>query len=413
MKKILFVTYGGGHVNIIDLVAGGLLNVSGIEFNILALTGAYGKIVNRYPHGTVKCISDYLHIFSEEMDEINYYGNMYFEENYNPAAGISKHETIAYIGLSFRDLVASVGKEEAERLYAYNKRQAFLPVDTMMRILAASDYDGVVATTSPRFEQAALIAGNRLNLKTVEILDLFGDIYPLPEAKHIITMNSKISDSLRSKGLIDRMYYELGQPSIEKTVNEINGLDAAEIKKSIGIEDGENVLLLATQRLVEVQEDLSRGRVIDNRAVYDRIFMILDRLHKEYNVKILLRKHPNENKEFYDVYLQRYPHILYVNNLLDSAQSIVVCDSMLTHYSTIGVEAIACGKDVLTYQHHFNHAYPVRQLQEEPFIFSESLDILEKNICQHFSKSKNKCSKHNNFFPSGSVENIVKLLRRL
>lgn len=50
----MFVTYGGGHVNIINEVAQSLLNAKGVYFNVLALTTAYHNLKGLYPKGTIK-----------------------------------------------------------------------------------------------------------------------------------------------------------------------------------------------------------------------------------------------------------------------------------------------------------------------------------------------------------------------
>ena len=70
----------------------------------------------------------------------------------------------------------------------------------MKNILEYEKTSLVVTTTSPRFEEASLIAANELGTETIQILDLFGELYPLPKANHIICMNNYISESLKKQG---------------------------------------------------------------------------------------------------------------------------------------------------------------------------------------------------------------------
>ncbi len=46
MKKIFFVSYGGGHINIINELVKGMIDNKNIEFKVLALTTAYNNSIN-------------------------------------------------------------------------------------------------------------------------------------------------------------------------------------------------------------------------------------------------------------------------------------------------------------------------------------------------------------------------------
>ena len=82
-KKIFFVTYGGGHVNIIDLVVEKLLKNNNIEVKILALTTAYNSIIDKYSEAIVKSVLDYSFLFEDIQDEVHKYGTLLLKDNYN------------------------------------------------------------------------------------------------------------------------------------------------------------------------------------------------------------------------------------------------------------------------------------------------------------------------------------------
>ena len=411
MKKILFIAYGGGHINIIDLIAQQLLKEKDIEFKILALTTAYNKVVDKYPQGIVKKISDYINIFQDDIKKIQKYGLELLEENYNVNSGISKDDTIMYLGCSMNDLVNQYGQKEAGKLYISKKRQAFLPVETMKKILEYENIDIVISTTSPRFEQASFIAGNELGIQTLEILDLFGELYPLPEAKHIICMNDNIENSLKEEGLKDRKFYYLGQPAIEKTVNNILNLDSSKIKQQLNLQK-DITILYATQQPNIYNEDFSYHSFAGYDVINNNIFNIFDTLNDKFSINILLRIHPNEDINNYKEWLDKYPFVKYINDNLNIEESISVCDVLLNQASTVSLEAIASNKKVFTFKYYLDKAFPLPAVMKKPFIFSDGFKKLEENLCKYLNNPVEK-SEIENFLPKNSVKNIIKLIKEL
>ncbi|MDP0561677.1 MAG: hypothetical protein QS721_04830 [Candidatus Endonucleobacter sp. (ex Gigantidas childressi)] len=328
MKKVLFVAYGGGHINIVNPIAQKLLEEKEFEFKILALTMAYNKVVNAYPYGIVTKISDYRDLFQQDIAQIEEYGLELLADNYSEHSGISKEDTILYLGLSMFDLADKYGEKKAKELYAKRKRQAFLPVRTMKKILEYEHVDQVVSTTAPRFEQASLIAGNELGITTVEILDLFGEFYPLPEAQHIVCMNKRIKESLVQQGLKNREYYCLGQPAIEQTVNRVAVLDSNNIKSKLNLKN-DITILYATQKPIICNADFSYAGFSGYKTINDNVFEIFDKLNKKLSINIILRIHPNEDIKDYQKWLDKYPFVKHVNNVIDLAESISVCDLLL------------------------------------------------------------------------------------
>ena len=107
MKKLLFVTYGGGHANLINLVASHLTETTNYKIVVLALTSGYKKLKDLFSC-EVKSISDYMHLFKSEHEEIQTYGKKYLKDNYQKNGNVTKQETINYIGLSFFELAAKM-----------------------------------------------------------------------------------------------------------------------------------------------------------------------------------------------------------------------------------------------------------------------------------------------------------------
>ena len=411
MGKVLFVSYGGGHINIINEVIKEIIKYKNIDFKVLALTTAYDKSVSLFSNKYIKKISDYKDLFKKDIEKINYYGSLILEDNYNASSGISKEDTLIYLGLSMFELVQTHGEQKAFDLYNKKQRQAFLPVNIMKNILEYEKTSLVVTTTSPRFEEASLIAANELGIETIQILDLFGELYPLPRANHIICMNNYISESLKKQGLIENKYYHFGQPAIEKTVKNILSVDKLQTKNKLGLNNNK-VLLYATQRPIICNEDFSYYDFAGYETINDNIFSIFEFLYEKYNINILVRLHPNEDLNDYKKWFDKYNFVLYTNDKCNLEESLAVCDVLLNQASTVSVEAISSNKDVFTFKYHLDKTFPLPTVMNEPFIFSDGFDALKENLCLYF-ENKLEIKKTESFLPFNSVENIIKLIKDL
>lgn len=409
MKKVLFVSYGGGHINIINELVKGMIDNKNIEFTVLALTTAYNNSINLFSDKYVKKISDYKELFNDNIKDIEKYGNLILDENYNPTSGISKEDTLIYLGLSMFDLVQKYGENEALRLYKEKKRQAFLPIETMKKILKYENTTLLVTTTSPRFEEASVIAANDLGIETLQILDLFGELYPLPKANHIVCMNESISNSLKKQGLVDSKYYFLGQPAIERTAKNTLSLSQSIISNRLNLEYDTSLLYATTTVPAVFDEDLTFTKVIDYKIINDKLFDIFADLYNEYKVNILIRLHPNEDSYHYTEWFKKYPFVKHINDKCNLEESLAVCDILVNRVSTVSLEAIAAKKVVFTFKIDMDKIYPLPELAKEPFVFSDGFDKLRENLHLYF-QGKLDIKESNKFLPFDSVKNIVKLI---
>ena len=410
-KKIFFVTYGGGHVNIIDLVVEKLLKNNNIEVKILALTTAYNSIIDKYSEAIVKSVLDYSFLFEDIQDEVHKYGTLLLNDNYNEKSKISKEEIIIYLGLSFFYLVDDFGYDKAIKLYNTKKRQAFLPTKVLEKILKHEKSDVVVATTSPRFEYAAILAGNILNIQTIQILDLFDHIYPLPAAKHLVVMNESVKKGLINQGLINNKYHILGQPAIENTVNSVSKINIQKSLKKLNVNNENRFLFLATQRLISVNKENEVLKFMNYELTYDVLFPILEKISDIYNLNTIIRLHPNENIKDYEKYFDRFKFLKYTNDILSLEECLAISDIVLVESSTVALEAIACNKKVFTYKQDNEVYYAVPAFKKLPFIFSNNLKELEGNLFDFLNDNDSYCNS-TKFMPSNSVKNIVKLINK-
>lgn len=405
MKKLLFVTYGGGHANLINLVASHLTETTNYKIVVLALTSGYKKLKKDLFSCEVKSISDYMHLFKSEHEEIQTYGKKYLKDNYQKNGNVTKQETINYIGLSFFELVAKNGIHEAEIIYKEKGRRAFEPLNAAKRIIRFESPDLLISTSSPRFEIASVRASKQLGIPSLQILDFFDNQFISKEADYIACSNDKIKKKLEENGKNNLVVRSVGQPSIESTVKLIKNLEPKKISRRMNIDPKKKTILVATQRLMEFQNDASIGKYIDSEKVYLSLFEQIAKAKKINDFNVLLRIHPaSENKQAYSKILAQYPFIKFLNDDLNVEESLALCDLLITHSSTIAVEAVCAEKKVITFKHPYEISYPWNDLTEEPFIFLSDLKTVNEKITEVFSE-RIKYSKKS-FFPLNSLENI-------
>jgi hypothetical protein len=165
-KKVLFVAYGGGHAHMVIPVARALLNGDWATPVVLGLTSAADL---------VRAAGLPLLQFKDFLDPGDQEARRWGEQLLAGMTGatIDPDESVAYLGLSFHELVRRVGENEALRQYAVKGRHCFLPIDVLERILDRVKPDLVVSTSAPRAEHAAFLAARRLGIPSVCLIDTF------------------------------------------------------------------------------------------------------------------------------------------------------------------------------------------------------------------------------------------------
>ena len=297
-KNIFLVCYGGGHINIIEPIVDELIKNKEYNVKLLALTTAYLKVKDKYDKNILKSISDYLFLFDDNISTIFQNGLKIFEENYNSSIGLSKLEVLSYLGLSYNEAIEGIGEDKAYEDYKKIGRQSFLPINTIKKILDYENIDLLITTNSPRFEKASLFAAKELNIKSIQIIDLFGDDLMEQNATYTIVMNEMVKNKLIKKGFEKDSIFALGQPAIEKSIEKVNLIQKDKI--NIKLSKNKKNLVYFSQ----VPANLTDNKNLTSNEMYrdinDFIFNIFEKLKDSYN--ILIKAHPSESKEFYETY---------------------------------------------------------------------------------------------------------------
>ena len=213
LKTVLFVAYGSGHIKMLIPVAQALA-ASGLGRPVvLALTTAAPAA--RAAGLEVLQFKDFV---APGDEAALVHGRRLMAALAAPVA--DAEETTAYLGLSFADLVAEVGLQEAEARYLENGRQAFLPTATLRRILQKIKPDVLVATNSPRAERAAIVAARQLGVPSVCVVDLFAIdevkwIGDKAYADRVCVLNESVRQFLIASGRLEAQVVVTGNPGFD------------------------------------------------------------------------------------------------------------------------------------------------------------------------------------------------------
>jgi hypothetical protein len=220
--RVMFVTYGAGHVDIVAHLLPALKEQNLPEPVVLALTTAPLRLA--HSACTLKRCTDYLPMRGYEHAEargVNLARGVWLE-----GSDVSWEETCAYLGVSMCDLEAEVGLDQAQKSYEEMGRKVFCPVRFMERVLERERPDIVVTTCHVRMERAAVIAARNLGIRSVRIEDLLGysllGVHPYGKAGNLIhaseqpdmavVMNAAVKEIIVRNGFPARRVVPLGQP---------------------------------------------------------------------------------------------------------------------------------------------------------------------------------------------------------
>ncbi|MDB5861725.1 MAG: hypothetical protein JWQ76_5414 [Ramlibacter sp.] len=243
MKKVLFVCYGSGHVRMV-LPLAQVLQASGrAQVQVLGLTTAAAAV--RDAGLPLLQFKDFVQAGDDAALARGRELTATLTDVVDPA------ETAAYLGLSYADLEAEVGAEEAAARYARDGRQAFLPRRTLTRVLRQVKPDLVVATNSPRAERAAIEAAGALGIPAVCVVDLFAidEVRWIAQpgyARRVCVLNEAVRAFLVAAGRQPEEIVATGNPAFDALHAPELARQGAALRTARGW-DGRRVLLWPAQ----------------------------------------------------------------------------------------------------------------------------------------------------------------------
>ncbi len=325
LKKIMFISYGGGHANIARLVYQGLKKQKDVELKVLALTVA-GKIFDQ-DHIPYSTSSNYINLF-EDKEEIKKYGQELAKTYWNQESGISYEDSVAYLGFGYRDLVNRYGRDKAEDLFRHEERKAFWPEEVMKTILLDEKPDALVITCGVRSEGAAGAAANQLGIPVIRVADL--PTYGPSNCECVLCVMNEYAKKFAMKeyGIKEEKIIVTGQPVFEDNlvVNK-KSLDIS--KHKIRLNEFNKMILYLEQPGVAETKEVEK--CLKGIAAEEPDFLFVFKLH------------PNQDLDR-SYWMSENVLIVRDFNLKDL---LFLCDLAITKDSASGMEAVLMGKPLI------------------------------------------------------------------
>jgi len=339
-SPILLVAYGGGHVAMLAPIFRAL-KASGYPVTFLALTTA-GKFLDNL---NIPYIG-YKDLPGANDADAQAYGRQ-LASAIPPGGPVPESETIAYLGLNYRELVKLHGAGRAESLYAEKGRQAFLPAGLFESWFMELKPSLVIATNSPRSEQAAILAAKKKGIPAICAIDLFGlqEIQWIGNpgyANKICVLNEDVRQMLLKKGRKPEEVVVTGNPAFER-INSVEAHAAGiALRKSRNWNDELKTILWASQ-IEPVQHPFAprRGDPELPRRIENQLRNFVSH-HKGF--RLVVRYHPSEQVCFREGQdrVELSPRDEDLAALLHAVDTVVVTSS------TVGLEAYIAGRQVIS-----------------------------------------------------------------
>lgn len=399
-KKVLFVTYGGGHVRSVIPVIKELISRNH-EASILALTSSI-KDLKKEKHD-YKRIIDYLFLFNDiEKKEILEYGNLVINDAYDDKSGLDKDDIKVYLGINLWDIsLQNDSFDEALSDFKLNGRKCFFPINSMERIIKHESPDVLVVTSGQRSEKAAAIVANKMDVQVVRIIDLLGENLVIPYDAKVCVMNDYAKKNiLESNSQINKQdVFITGQPNVEL---KYDYSDQIKFYQDNNLDKYEKKVSFFSQPNIPY-----RSRVLKE---YINFF------ESNPNYFGVWKLHPNEEIDLYESFSNQTPPNLIIVEDSDTNVLINESDLVITFYSTVGLQAIVAGKLLLTInlsEKDFPITYDklgCARLVSDISHFQNTINHLltSNNINDQFFDARNKLTAPNN-----AAENISNVIENI
>jgi hypothetical protein len=340
-KGILFVAYGNGHITKVAPVVKALEAV-GVQCWVMALTLGYTQAqrLGLKPLG----YKDFLDLV--DSDRALSYGRTLWPENRHP--DVDEFESCCYLGVNYLEWVDTHGPEVAAQMYAKAGRRSFLPVRFIGKIIDFLQPSVVVSTSTPRSEQAAIVAAVQRGIPSLTMLDVFAnphDTYRFHTvyADRITAPSQMAAQQLRDAGIEPSRIRVTGCPAYDSAGDARHVVAGASLKRGLGW-DGLHVLLWAGAleqggpNVPAEYSDTGFGEIVERQ--------LRQWVQQRPDVALIVRYHPTQYHLFQDQGAQTR---VYVSNpTLDPLYpQLHAADTVLVQTSTVGFEAALVGKRLL------------------------------------------------------------------
>lgn len=331
-KRVLFVTYGGGHVNALLPVIRALRALRpDVEVTVLGLTTAAAVLRD----AGIPCLG-----FKDVMGTADVHA---LEHGRRLAASVpvgqvGVDESVAYLGLSYADLVAQHGEEGARTLFEQKGRLAFIPLTALERVFDKVRPDLVIATNSPRAERAAIVVARRRGVPAICLGDLWLGFelewIAAPDyADRVLVLNEFVRQKVIAAGRDPATVLVTGNPAFDRLVEPQWYERGSQIRAELG--SGSRQVVLWMSHAMPWAPEIRRGIA--------RTLVEAAGRHPEWHV--VMRAHPSEPPLDFEL-----PDYVGVSDprAQPAPAALRACDVGVTMMSTMGLEAVLLGIPMVT-----------------------------------------------------------------
>ena len=341
--RVLFVSYGGGHIGMVLPVMRELESLLlGVDCSLMALTT--GHLRARATRPDALGYKDFLRLV--DAGAARAWGERLSEGNTSPDVPLD--ETIAYLGINYLDLIAQHGAAGAAELYREQGRYGFRPLHFMRRVMDALQPDAVVATNSPRSERTALDVAGERGLPAIGMVDLFGldiDTYVLHQPKPAWTcvISEGVRQRLIARGFPAEGVVVTGNPAFDGLFSKTNAEKARSFVDRQGWQGLTPILWTGHLEPPDASDPMFAGPLLGLEV--ERVLRDLVRVRDD--LALIVRYHPNEWHQFPRVPEQHRVHFSKpseepIHPLVLASRAVVVQNS------TVGLESAIAGRPVVS-----------------------------------------------------------------
>lgn len=342
--KVLFVSYGGGHIGMVLPVMRELeALIPGVQCPLLALTTGHLKAKAVRPDALG--YKDFLHLV--DAGAARAWGERLSEGNTSP--DVPRDETVAYLGINYLDLIAQHGEAGAAELYRAQGRYGFRPLHFMRAVLDALQPDAVVATNSPRSERTALDVAGERGLPAIGMVDLFGldsDTYVLHDPKPAWTcvISEGVRQRLIARGFPADGVVVTGNPAFDGLFSADNRARAHAFLAEHGWQGLRPVLFAGHW---EPQAHPATPVPVGQALPREIEAVLREAVHARDDLALIVRYHPSDWTQYprlpdaARIHFSEPPREP-IHPLILAAQAVVV------QTSTVGLESAVSGKPVIS-----------------------------------------------------------------
>lgn len=342
--RVLFVSYGGGHIGMVLPVMRELeALLPDVDCTLMALTTGYGKAKAVRP--VTLGYRDFLHLV--DADAALAWGERLSTGNTSP--DVPLEETVAYLGINYLDLIAQHGEAGAVEHYREHGRYGFRPLHFMRRVIDALQPDAVVATNSPRSERTALDVASERGIPAVGMVDLFGldsDTYVLHEPKPAWTcvLSEVVRQRLIARGFPPEGVVVTGNPAFDGLFSADNRERADRFLAEHGWQHLKPVLFAGhVEPYAHPDTPVPAGQALPREVEV----VLREQVRQQPELALIVRYHPSDWTQY--PRLPDEPRIHFsepptepIHPLILAARTVVV------QTSTVGLESAVGGKQVIS-----------------------------------------------------------------